>query len=119
MTAVLNPGFSTDPEWYRRYGMVLTARHPGRECGRGHLTARVGQEVLGVDLFCWSAEAHEQALRAAGFDRASHLHGVLAGGGFHHEGLAPEMYQSDAGAVGPPLERSAGRPVACPARHAS
>ncbi|MEV8289698.1 class I SAM-dependent methyltransferase [Streptomyces niveus] len=69
VTAVLNPGFSTDPEWYRHYGMVLTADEPQREGGPGHLKAWVGQEVLDVDFFCWSADAHERALRAAGFDR--------------------------------------------------
>ncbi|WP_411112546.1 class I SAM-dependent methyltransferase [Streptomyces sp. 029-5] len=71
VAATLNPGFSTDPGWYRRYGMQLSARRPMREGGPGHLKAWVGQEVLDVDFFCWSAAAHEQALRAAGFDRIS------------------------------------------------
>ncbi|MGW8330279.1 class I SAM-dependent methyltransferase [Streptomyces sp. NPDC055897] len=69
VAAVLNPGFSTDPEWYRRYGMELSAQQPSSEGAPGHLKAWVGDEVLEVDFFCWSAAAHEHALRAAGFGR--------------------------------------------------
>jgi 2-polyprenyl-3-methyl-5-hydroxy-6-metoxy-1,4-benzoquinol methylase len=71
VTAVLNPDLSMDPQWYRRYGMLLGAHEPPREGGPWHMKAWVGQEVLDVDFFRWSAAAHEQALRAAGFDRIS------------------------------------------------
>ncbi|WP_405678977.1 class I SAM-dependent methyltransferase [Streptomyces sp. NBC_01511] len=71
VAAVLNPGFSPDPQYYLPHGMRLSARRPRREGSSGHMTAWVGQEVLDVDFFCWSAAAHEQALRAAGFHRIS------------------------------------------------
>ncbi|WP_161500937.1 class I SAM-dependent methyltransferase [Embleya scabrispora] len=69
VAAVLNPEFSTDPEWYRDYGMSLSARPSPVEGTPGHLRAWVGPDVLELDFFRWSRAAHEQALAAAGFDR--------------------------------------------------
>ncbi|MET9556090.1 class I SAM-dependent methyltransferase [Streptomyces sp. NPDC006645] len=71
VAAVLNPGFSTDPQWYRGYGMLLSSQQSPAEGTPGHLRAWVGPEVLDLDFFRWSAEAHEQAFKAAGFDRVS------------------------------------------------
>ncbi|MFI5940985.1 class I SAM-dependent methyltransferase [Streptomyces uncialis] len=71
VAATLNPDHSTAPGWYRPYGMELSAREPVGEGTKGHLKAWVGEEVLDVDYFRWSAAAHERALRAAGFDRIS------------------------------------------------
>ncbi|MEE1789645.1 class I SAM-dependent methyltransferase [Streptomyces sp. BE308] len=71
VAAVLNPEFSTDPEWYRGYGMLLTSQQSPAEGTPGHLRAWVGPEVLDLDFFRWSAAAHERALEAAGFDRVS------------------------------------------------
>ncbi|GAA2693233.1 hypothetical protein [Streptomyces lunalinharesii] len=51
--------------------MQLTASEPRGEGSKGRLSAWVGQEVLEVDFFCWSAAAHERALHLAGFDRVS------------------------------------------------
>ncbi|MFE4172135.1 class I SAM-dependent methyltransferase [Streptomyces sp. NPDC056909] len=71
VAAVLNPEFSTDPQWYRGYGMLLSARQSPAEGTPGHMRAWVGPDVLDLDFFRWSAAAHEQALAAAGFDRVS------------------------------------------------
>ncbi|MFC8075609.1 class I SAM-dependent methyltransferase [Streptomyces sp. NPDC057307] len=71
VAAILNPAFAPDPQYYRPYGMRLSAPRPRREGAPGHMTAWIGEEVLDVDFFCWSAAAHEQALRAAGFDHIS------------------------------------------------
>ncbi|MFI7289305.1 class I SAM-dependent methyltransferase [Streptomyces anulatus] len=71
VAAVLNPEFSTDPQWYRHYGMLLSSQQSPAEGTPGHLRAWVGPEVLDLDFFRWSAAAHEQALKAAGFDRVS------------------------------------------------
>ncbi|MFC8707871.1 class I SAM-dependent methyltransferase [Streptomyces anulatus] len=71
VAAVLNPEFSTDPQWYRGYGMLLSSQQSPVEGTPGHLRAWVGPEVLDLDFFRWSATAHEQALEAAGFDRVS------------------------------------------------
>ncbi|MEV6581219.1 class I SAM-dependent methyltransferase [Streptomyces sp. NPDC051582] len=74
LVMTLNPHFSTQPNWYRRYGMTLLARDPQREGSPGHLSARVDDHVIDVDFFCWSADAHEQALRQAGFSAISWHH---------------------------------------------
>ncbi|MFJ3195460.1 class I SAM-dependent methyltransferase [Streptomyces griseoviridis] len=71
VAAVLNPEFSTDPQWYRSYGMLLSSQQSPAEGTPGHLRAWVGPEVLDLDFFRWSAAAHEEALKAAGFDRVS------------------------------------------------
>ncbi|MGW1440831.1 class I SAM-dependent methyltransferase [Streptomyces griseus] len=71
VAAVLNPEFSTDPQWYRGYGMLLSSQESPAEGTPGHLRAWVGSDVLDLDFFRWSAAAHEQALGAAGFDRFS------------------------------------------------
>lgn len=71
VAAVLNPEFSTDPQWYRGYGMLLSSQRSPAEGTPGHLRAWVGPEVLDLDFFRWSAAAHEQALKAAGFDHVS------------------------------------------------
>ncbi|WDG26860.1 class I SAM-dependent methyltransferase [Streptomyces sp. CA-278952] len=71
VAAVLNPEFSTDPQWYRGYGMLLSSQESPEEGTPGHLRAWVGPEVLDLDFFRWSTAAHEQALEAAGFDGVS------------------------------------------------
>ncbi|SCE60719.1 class I SAM-dependent methyltransferase [Streptomyces sp. OspMP-M43] len=71
VAAVLNPEFSTDPQWYRGYGMLLSSQESPEEGTPGHLRAWVGPEVLDLDFFRWSAAAHEEALKTAGFDRVS------------------------------------------------
>ncbi|SBV06175.1 Methylase involved in ubiquinone/menaquinone biosynthesis [Streptomyces sp. MnatMP-M77] len=71
VAAVLNPEFSTDPQWYRGYGMLLSSQETPEEGTPGHLRAWVGSEVLDLDFFRWSAAAHEQALETAGFGRVS------------------------------------------------
>ncbi|GGZ71849.1 hypothetical protein GCM10010371_34430 [Streptomyces subrutilus] len=71
VAAVLNPGFSTDPQWYRGYGMLLSSQRSPAEGTPGHLRAWVGQEVLDLDFFRWSVAAHERAFETAGFDRVS------------------------------------------------
>ncbi|MFB7049578.1 class I SAM-dependent methyltransferase [Streptomyces microflavus] len=71
VAAVLNPEFSTDPQWYRGYGMFLSSQQSPAEGTPGHLRAWVGPEVLDLDFFRWSTAAHEEAFRAAGFDRIS------------------------------------------------
>lgn len=63
VAAVLNPEFSTDPEWYRGYGMLLSSQQSPAEGTPGHLRAWVGPEVLDLDFFRWSAAAHERAPR--------------------------------------------------------
>ncbi|WP_329013954.1 class I SAM-dependent methyltransferase [Streptomyces sp. NBC_00690] len=78
VAAVLNPEFSTDPQWYRGYGMCLSARQSPAEGTPGHLRAWVGPEVLDLDFFRWSAAAHEQALAAAGFDRVSWINPTVS-----------------------------------------
>ncbi|MEV7493593.1 MULTISPECIES: class I SAM-dependent methyltransferase [Streptomyces] len=81
VAAVLNPEFSTDPQWYRHYGMLLSAQPAPEEGTPGHLRAWVGPEVLDLDFFRWSATAHEQALKAAGFDRVSWIRPTVSGEG--------------------------------------
>ncbi|SCK62364.1 Methylase involved in ubiquinone/menaquinone biosynthesis [Streptomyces sp. AmelKG-E11A] len=83
VAAVLNPGFNTDPQWYRGYGMRLSVRQSPAEGTPGHLRAWVGPDVLDLDLFRWSAAAHEQALATAGFDRVSWIRPTVS-----EEGLA-------------------------------
>ncbi|MFE0047706.1 class I SAM-dependent methyltransferase [Streptomyces albireticuli] len=67
VTAVLNPDVATDPQWYGAYGMSISIADTGRDGSPGHLTAQVGPDVVEVDFSYWSREAHERALRAAGF----------------------------------------------------
>ncbi|WP_327169903.1 class I SAM-dependent methyltransferase [Streptomyces subrutilus] len=81
VAAVLNPEFCTDPQWYRGYGMLLSSQQSPVEGTPGHLRAWVGAEVLDLDFFRWSAEAHEQALGAAGFDHVSWIRPTVSEAG--------------------------------------
>lgn len=114
VTAVLNPDFATDPQWYRPYGMRLSANEPPREGGSWHLKAWVGHEVLDVDFFHWSAAAHEQALRTAGFDRISWIRPEVSeqgreeyGDGFWADYLACPHALIIRAEAGPPAEPAA------------
>ncbi|MFE3121367.1 class I SAM-dependent methyltransferase [Streptomyces niveus] len=88
VAAVLNPEFSTDPQWYRGYGMLLSSQQSPAEGTPGHLRAWVGPDVLDLDFFRWSAEAHEQALAAAGFDRVSWIRPTVSQQGRERYGEA-------------------------------
>lgn len=64
---VLNPDFAAEPQWYRHYGMSLSVVDRKREGSPGHLTAWIEEDVVELDFFYWSQDAHERALHAAGF----------------------------------------------------
>ncbi|MFC4036285.1 class I SAM-dependent methyltransferase [Streptomyces polygonati] len=88
VAAVLNPEFRTDPQWYRGYGMLLSAQRSPAEGTPGHMRAWVGPHVLDLDFFRWSAAAHEQALEAAGFDRVSWIRPTVSEQGRERYGEA-------------------------------
>lgn len=67
VAAVLNPEFSSDEQWYRHYGMTLTAAQGRKEGAPVHLHAWFGEHTLDLDAFYWSRDAHDRAFREAGF----------------------------------------------------
>lgn len=111
VAAVLNPAFSTDPQWYRGYGMLLSSQSSPAEGTPGHMRAWVGPHVLDLDFFRWSTAAHEQALKAAGFERVSWIRPTVSEAGRERYGEAfwtnyltcPHALIVDAQA-GPPAE---------------
>ncbi|MFI6213097.1 class I SAM-dependent methyltransferase [Nocardia brasiliensis] len=64
----LNPEFSADPTWYQRYGFVLRSKTERAEGEPLTLTSHQFDPPLSVTGYHWSREAHETAMRDAGFD---------------------------------------------------
>ncbi|MFJ7204980.1 class I SAM-dependent methyltransferase [Streptomyces sp. NPDC098789] len=71
VTAVLNPDFCDEPDWYRAYGFSLST--PGRrdEGDQVVLSVDQGAMVFEVTAHYWSGEAMEAALGLAGFTEIS------------------------------------------------
>ncbi|MFC9435207.1 class I SAM-dependent methyltransferase [Nocardia sp. NPDC057030] len=67
VTFAVNPDFARDPDWYAPYGFALRCAHTGQEGEPVTLVSELFDPPLAVHLRRWSRQAHETALRAAGF----------------------------------------------------
>ncbi|WP_280449351.1 class I SAM-dependent methyltransferase [Nocardia brasiliensis] len=67
VTFAVNPDFATDPAWYAPYGFALRCAHTGQEGEPVTLVSSMFDPPLEVALRRWSHQAHDTALRAAGF----------------------------------------------------
>ncbi|MFI6213377.1 class I SAM-dependent methyltransferase [Nocardia brasiliensis] len=68
VTFALNPAFAHDPDWYTPYGFTLRCAHTGVEGEPLTLVSQLFDPPLELSLRRWSRQAHESALRTAGFE---------------------------------------------------
>lgn len=82
---VLNPQVSREPNWYRPYNMDITLMEGCKDGTVGQLKIwSTADETPLINFYYWSKEAHERALRSAGFGKINWIRPWLSEEGHPH-----------------------------------